>query len=395
MRWGRNNLAIWAAAAGWLVSAGAAGAADPARYAVKARGYLAPDGRLVRDVTMLVQNGRIVSIGKDVKTDAGWPVFDCSKKYLGPGLVDLHTALGAGGRTEEAANAVESAAEARDLFNRFGADFDRAVRAGITTVVLAPSSRHLVGGSTAVVKTAGDDGQKRVVGRGPLKLSLSSEAFSNERVPTSLQGAIDELSRLIEAARADRRDDSPFAAWARGEAPAIVDVNDAEGLTLLARFAREKGVKCVPLHGNFAVERLDDLKSLTPPVILGTYEFSDPLRFTRTPAMLHEAGIGFAFTSNAPRYPPELLRAAIAIAGRQGLPLAAGQAAVTTAPAELLGLADRIGSLKAGSDADFVVTTGHPLMLTSRVTDVFIDGRRVWSEEDESGAAAGGRRASR
>ncbi len=380
----RNRLVLRCTAAALCLGfATALSAAEPARYAVKARGYLAPDGKLVRDAIMLVENGKILSIGKDIRIAEGWPVFDCSRRYLGPGLIDVHTSLGAGGRTGEAAHAVESAAEARDLFNRFAADFDRAAQAGITSVVLAPSSAHLVGGATAVVKTGGSDARRRVVGRGPLKLSLSDEAFSPDRVPTSLQGAVQELTRLIEAARPDRSDQSEFARWARGETVALVDVIDAEGLSLLARFAKELGVKCVPLHGNFAVERLDDVNALVPTVVLGTYEFSDPIRFTRTPAMLKETGVAFAFTSNAPRYPPEFLRVAIAIAARQGLSLAAAQQAVTTTPAELLGLSERIGSLKAGCDADFVVTTGHPLMLTSRITGVFIDGERVWSESED------------
>jgi len=351
------------------------------RFAVRAGGYLNAKGELVRDVALLVDGGKIKAIGPDAKPPADWIVLDRQHAILSPGLIDPHVSLGTLGLTAEAANAIETEADAADLFNRHHHDFDRAVRAGITTVILAPSSSHLVGGSTAVVKTAGDNTGRRLIGRGPIKLSLRREAFSTRRTPTSLQGGLSNLRRRITDAKKDRRDNSAFARWARGETVAIVDVDTEAALGSLARFAAEQSVRCIGLHANLAAERMDAAKSLGQPLILGTYEFSDPLRYTRLPKLLETEEVPFALTSNAPRYGPELLRVGAAIAMKQGLSAENALAAITTAPAKIAGVSERVGSLEVGKDADFIVLSGHPLHLSSRILEVFVDGRRVYRAE--------------
>ncbi|MFQ5429372.1 MAG: amidohydrolase family protein [Phycisphaerae bacterium] len=349
-------------------------------YAVRAKAFLDAEGRSVEGVVLVVTDGKVSAIGPDVKPPADCVVLDRSEAVLAPGLIDLHATLGTMQKTGEAAHAIESDADAADLFNRFHRDFERAVRAGITTVVLAPSSAHLVGGVTTVVKTAGADPSRRILGRGPLKLSLASEAFTLARPPTSLEGGLDELRRRIAEARGNRDDVSPFARWARGETAAIVDVADANGAALssLARFAGEEGVKCIALHAKFAAERLDAVKSLGGPLVLGPFSFGDGLRYTRTPALLKEAGLSFALTCDPPRDPPELLRVGAAIAMAEGLAADAALAALTKTPAGIAGVADRVGSLSSGMDADFLVLSGRPTDLSSRILEVFVNGERVY-----------------
>jgi len=356
-------------------------AAAQGRFAVRAGGYLNADGELIRDVTLVVSGGKIEAIGKDITPPAGCVVLERTDAILGPGFIDPHVSLGTLGLTAEAANAIETEADAADLFNRHHHDFDRAVRAGFTTVILAPSSTHLVGGSTAVVKTAGDDPGCRLIGHGPLKLSLRSEAFSTRRTPTSLQGGLSDLRQRLADARKNGHDKSAFARWARGETVAIVDVDTVAALGSLARFATEESVRCIGLHANLAAERMDAAKSLGEALILGTYEFSDPLRYTRLPGLLKAEGVPFALTSNAPRYGPELLRVGAAIAMKQGLSVEDALAALTTTPAEIAGVSRRVGSLEVGKDADFLVLSGHPMHLSSRILEVFVDGERVYRAE--------------
>jgi imidazolonepropionase-like amidohydrolase len=362
-----------------------AGAAADRPFAVHAKAYIDKDGSTVEGATLLVEHGKIAAIGPDVNLPEDCLVLERPDATICPGFVDVHVTLGTLGRTGEAAHAIEPEADAADLFNRYHHDFDRAVRAGVTTVLLAPASTHLVGGRTLVVKTAGEDNQARVLGPGPIKLSLAGAAFTTRRPPTSLQGGLDELRRMIEAARADRSDESAFARWARGETTAIVDTVGESELTSLAGLATTEGVKCAALHANYAVERLADVKALGQPVILGTYEFSDPMRLTRTPAILAREGIRFALTSNAPRFGPELLRVGAAIAIAQGLDAAGAYEALTTVPATIAGVDERVGSLEAGKDADFILFAGSPIDLTSRIEEVFVDGRRVYRVAPASG----------
>ncbi|MCA9257435.1 MAG: hypothetical protein KDA33_17430, partial [Phycisphaerales bacterium] len=315
--------------------------------AIRAGAYLDADGKRIENAVLIISKGRIEDIGSELSIPTGVDVLDRSDAVLGPGLVDAHVAMGAMGRTREAANAVEPNADAAAMFNPNHEDFARAVQSGVTTVVLAPSEQQFVGGVTAVVKTGGAIAHRRL-GAGPLKLSLTSSAFTLSRTPTSLEGAFAELRSMIAAAKDNTKDDSAFATWARGESAAYVEVNDDAGLTALAEFAREQGVRCVIVHGNLAAERLDASKRFGDGFILGTYEFSDPRRYTRTPAILAEAGLPVALTSNAPRFSTDWLRIGAAIAMRQGLSRSDALKSVTSTPATIAGVSKRVGALSRG-----------------------------------------------
>jgi imidazolonepropionase-like amidohydrolase len=308
-------------------------------------------------------------------------VLDRSDSIVGPGLVDPHVTVGAMGRTGENGASILPNMSATELLNAWHSDYERAVRAGVTTVVLAPGETHLIGGVTAVAKTAGD-AASRLIGDGPLKISLTRNAFNLFRTPTSLQGGLAELRIMIAAAKAKDSDESAFAKWARGESPALVEVDDDAALTSLALFAKEQGVRCIALHANLAAERLDAVQMLDLPVILGTYEFSDPRRYTRAPGMLGKAGVPVALTSNAPRYAPEWLRYGAAIELRQGASRELVQRSISTTAAEIAGVANRVGSIAEGMDADLVIYSGDPLALRSRILEVFVNGERVFVADE-------------
>lgn len=364
-------------------------AGGDASFAIRAKSYVDPSGKTVSPAVMVVRDGKIESIASDGEIPDGLVVLDRPDGHLCPGFVDVHVTLGTGQRTGESASSVELNAQAVELFDRHHQDFDRAVRAGVTSVLLAPSSRHLIGGVTAAVKTGGSDAKRRVLGPGPLKISLAAEAFTTSRTPTSLQGGVDDLRRLIAAAKENESDDSAFAQWARGETVALVDTGGIAELSILAAFAAERGVRCVALRANYAAERLSDAKSLGTPIVLGTYEFTDSMRLTRAPALLERAGVLVALTGQPPRFGPEMLRVGAAIAMAQGLDRAIAYSALTTTPAAIAGYTDRIGALAPGMDADFVVYSGDGLDLTSRVLEVFIDGERVYRAGKTLGSHGG------
>jgi len=361
-----------------LLTVSVAHAADS--FAIKAAGYLKPDGSVEKDITLLVIDGKIGAIGSDVSVPKGVAIVDRSKHMIGPGLVDVHTTLGTNGRNFERAHSVEADAAAKNLFDPHHHDFKEAAAAGITTVMIAPASTHMIGGRTVVVKTGGPL-DRRMLGDGPLKLSLTRAAFNMRRTPTSLTGGLSDLRRMIAAAEKNKKDQSAFARWARGETHALVEVGTPEGVSTLAQFAEEQGVKCVALYANQAAERLEDAKSLGQPVVLGTYEFSDPRRYTRNPSILAANDISFALTSSAPRYQSALLRVGAAMVMKQGAPRSAVAAALTTVPAEIAGVTKRVGTLEPGKDADFILYDGDPLDLRSRIRAVFISGERVHVNE--------------
>lgn len=353
-------------------------------FAIRAKAYIDPQGKTVEPAVLIVREGTIAAIGPDAPVPAECIVLERPDATICPGFIDVHVSLGAGRRTGEAADSVESKARAAELFNRHHHDFERAARAGVTTVLLAPSSRHLVGGTTAAVKTAGSIPDARILGPGPIKISLAAPAFNLSRTPTSIQGGLDRLRDMIAIARDDKDDHSAFARWARAETIALIDTGGPTELNILAGFAAEQKVRCVALGAAYAAERLADVKMLAGPVVLGPIGLGDPMRFTRTPAILARESVPFALTSAAPTRGPEFLRIAAAVAVAEGLSAPHGFAALTTTPASIAGHADRIGSLEPGKDADFVLYSGSPLDLSSRLLEVFIAGERVYRSSTEA-----------
>lgn len=100
--------------------------------------------------------------------------------------------------------------------------------------------------------------------------------------------------------------------------------------------------------------------------------------------MLHQAGVRFALTTDHPVVPVYLLVLQAALAVKHGLPHEAALHALTAGPASILGLDDRVGSLRPGADADVVVWSGDPLDNPSRVEAVIIDGRLVYTWDPET-----------
>jgi imidazolonepropionase-like amidohydrolase len=170
------------------------------------------------------------------------------------------------------------------------------------------------------------------------------------------------------------------------ESPLFVHANDAESIEDALAFAREQTLRIVLVGGIEAWRVAALLKQQDVPVIIaGTHVLPlrrfDPVDAVyANPAALHAAGVRFAIaspgdgfsTSNERNLP---YQAASAVA--HGLPLDEGLKAVTLYPAQILGVADRLGSLAVGKDATLFVADGHPLEVRTQVLRAWIAGREV------------------
>jgi imidazolonepropionase-like amidohydrolase len=204
--------------------------------------------------------------------------------------------------------------------------------------------------------------------------------------------ALDRLAGLLAEARAhaaagaDATRTAPetsmaleaLAPFARGEAPVVVRANDEDDIRKTVAFAAEHGLRLVIAGGLEAWRCAELLKQKDVAVLVKVLRLpardSDPYDAAyANAAALHRAGVRFAIVSDDHEHVRNLpVEAATAVA--YGLPAEAALRAITLAPAEILGAADRVGQIAPGRDANLVLASGDILDVRTRVTDVLIDG---------------------
>lgn len=301
-----------------------------------------------------------------------------------------------------------------DSVDLLSPDFRRLVQSGVTTIFASPDSGSVIGSRGAVLKTAGPLERRVLRDAADVKASMGADPSLRGRPnigpyggisdiytrrPTTRMGVEWVFRKAFYTAR-DATDAPPRGADAppvesldalrailAGEIPLRIQARYQHDIYTAARLADEFGLRFTLEEGTEAYKALDLLKRENIPVIYGPI-FITPTGFRAptgeadearlsTPRLLHEYGIRFALTAQEMRDEEGLARQAM-MAAAFGLPREAALQAVTRTPAELLGLENRIGSLKPGVDADLVAWSGPPLAATSRVTRVWIAGELVY-----------------
>lgn len=345
--------------------------------AIQAGGYVDLLGKIVPAGLLIVSDGTIVQVGGEVPTDM--PVDAYPGAVLCPGLVDCLTALGVHGELSERQTAVQPRINTRDAFNRYAPPLRAALAAGVTTFALVPDDQNLVGGQIAVFQTSGPDGHPVVLSdEGPLKLSLSPATFKVDREPTSRMGALGLLRETLDAARTPTGT-GPLSELARGERLGLMTVPTAADVLAAVNCVDAYGLRLAIIHTQDArhVARLAAGK--VAGVIVGPLDWSAGVRDATAAGLFERGGVPVAIAGGLPHAPTDGLRIGAAVAARNGLSVEAARRAITMVPAELLGVADRVGSLQVQRRADVVVFSGDPLDLRSRVLAVYVAGRRVFT----------------
>jgi imidazolonepropionase-like amidohydrolase len=393
------------------------GTAQDVPLAIRGARIVTVSGPVIERGTVVVQHGRIVSVGPDVAVPAGATVIDGSGKTLYPGLVDALTTIG----LAEVASvpATLDTTEVGDMNPHARAwvalhpdsELIPVARAnGITTVLSAPAG-GLVSGQSALVRLAGTTPASMVV-RAPAALHAVyptgrpafdvARLFDEPELKTlaerlkdkekNQKKALDRLASLLAEARADAaaRADSTRAApetslalealapFARGEAPFVMRADEEDEIRASVRFASENGLELVIAGGLEAWRCAELLKEKDVAVLVKVLRLpsreSDPYDAAyANAAVLHRAGVRFAIVSDDSENVRNLPYEA-AMAAAYGLPEPAALRAITLSPAEIFGAADRIGQVAPGCEANLVLATGDILDTRTQVTQVLIQG---------------------
>lgn len=368
------------------------------------------ENRIIENGFVQFDGGKITKIGDEIPLNED-DLYDCSGLTLLPGFIDAHTHLGIaedsldfeGDDSNEDSEPITPHMRAIDGINPFDRCFSEARAAGITTAAVAPGSANPIGGQICVLKTYGKRVDSMLVkptaaikfalGENPKSTYHAKNLAPTTRMATAalIRETLYKAKRYledVEAANADDELDPPeydiksesLIPLLKGEISAHFHAHRADDIFTAVRIAQEFSLKYVLIHCTEGHLIADELAELKAPAIVGPNlcDRCKPELRGQTfdnPRILSDAGVKLALTTDHPVTPLQYLPLCAEIATRNGLDPTAALAALTINPAEILGISDKIGSIKVGKDADFVLIDGDPL--SGKVRAVFIDGKLV------------------
>ncbi|MFT5058763.1 MAG: imidazolonepropionase-like amidohydrolase [Planctomycetota bacterium] len=326
------------------------------------------DGTSIEDGVVLVQDGVIVRVGVGLEVPDGATIIQ-HDGAISAGLIASRSGDGAGGELNDGTRKVMPAAQARHAYDPGHAEMKKALEAGITSIVLAPSSTRLIGGQTAVVKTSGGTVVKASA---QLALGMSSDALGYSEFPTSFGGAMGELNKQFSDPKGS------VSKAVTGAMPVLMDVNDQAQTMRAIAFAKKYNLKGA-LCGSYWAENIaTHVKASGLDVVCTPFDLGDGQRGTRSVLALAKAGVRLGFGLDAPARNPKSLRLGAAMCVRAGLSADKARRALTGDAAAIAGVAGRIGRVARGLDADLVLWSGDPVSLTSSIKAVYIEGGKVF-----------------
>src|SRR5262245_36157771 len=346
------------------------------------------DGPVIADAALVVRDGKIVAVGKraDVVVPAGAVVHELGDAVIIPGLIAAETTLADKGRDD--LHTLTPHYRAIDGFDWY-ADYHAALSGGVTTVQIAPGAKRLLPGQGAVVKLFGDDVAKRtlleveglrvVLGDasknppkiyeppvGAVSVDKPLEA-TKPQLSGNLATVVAGLRAAFQAARAEPGSSDPLLHALAAKHPVRVTAPGAAEVTAALALAREFDLRLVLVEPAVAKDKFSEWKKHVSGVVLnagirpgaiGDDSARIPFEAARD---LRAAGFRVALKAAADADLKEMLYLGGLFTSR--MPPAEVLKMLTADAAALLGIADRVGTLTAGKDADFVVLSGDPFAL--------------------------------
>lgn len=337
-------------------------------FVLKAKKLLAADGSVQENVVVFVDHGRIrsVSSGADGEVPEGFPVVE-HDGWISAGLVACHGYSALRSEATDSTRALLPEARVIDGVDLGHRDLRTALASGITSMVVTPTEVNVAGGQTAVIKTNGAVLEESA----HLALSIRGAAIRSNRMPTSAGGAIKMLDAELSAGQ------GAFGRAASGELPVMFAVLERDDVQRALHLAGRHPLRGALYGAAFAGELAAEIKASGFAVVSGPIGVGASSRQLDSMAALGKAGIPLGFGLEAPGVHPETLRFSAAMCLRGGMSRKAAWRALSAGAARIAGVADRVGALTEGLQADIVLWSGDPLDLSSRVEAVYIDGVRI------------------
>lgn len=351
----------------------------------------------IQQGVVLVENGRFTRVGADVDVPLGAEVIDATGKYVVPGLIDAHTHIGLEGFSETTSPFTPQV-QILDSIDLSAPGFEDALLSGVTSVIITPGSSNVICGTSIAMKTGGRDLPARIL-RDPAGMKMAWRKGTNRpshdiAYPVSRMGIAGivrtALTNTQNYMRRRERDEVPedpgeeaLAMVLRREIPIRIHSFTPVEIQAIMRLQDEFGFYFTVEHGFEAHFVADELARRGIPVVYGPgpglrRHKMFPSRGPHVPAILHRAGVKVSLQTDHPDRSIRQLRLFGAILPRY-TDLSPDEVLrmLTITGAEIIGVADRVGSIEPGKDADFAIYSDHPLKIQSRVEQLYIDGEQV------------------
>ncbi|CRK83777.1 amidohydrolase [Neobacillus massiliamazoniensis] len=351
---------------------------------------------------VLIENGKITNVGKNIATETDVKMIDCGGQYLFPGFIDVHTHLGlydegtgwAGDDANETSETLTPHVRAIDGVYPLDPAFMDAVKSGITTAHIMPGSANVIGGTTAVIKTSGKNikkmiaqeiaGLKMALGENPKKFHSHGNANSITRM--GIMGKLREA--FYQAMHCDNPDDlrvAPLVMALKREIPVRIHAHRADDIITAIRFAEEFNLDVRIEHcteGHLIASELEglNLKVSVGPTLTRRSKVELKNKTWKTYQELSNHGVEVSITTDHPYTPIQYLNICAAIAVREGLPEQKALEGITINPARNLRLDHRLGSIEVGKEADLVLWSHHPFHYVAKPKWTMIGGEMVYSD---------------
>lgn len=358
-----------------------------------------------------VEGKLIVQIAQEIHPERGHHVIDAEGLHLLPGFIDAHCHLGMwedaigfeGADGNEMTNPITPELRAIDAINPMDRTFAEALQGGVTTVATGPGSGNVIGGQFAVIKTHGSCIDDMLV-KSPIAMKCAfgenpKRVYSEKKAsPTTRMGIAAEFRQALYQAKAymDKKEKGESAPdynikhealipVLKREIPLKAHAHRADDIFTALRVAKEFDLRITLDHCTEGHLIPEYLQAANVPIIVGP-SFGERSKFElknltfATPGVLSHHGIKVAIMTDHPVIPVQYLPLLAGLSVKAGMDPEEALKAITLYPAEILELGDRLGSIKVGKEADFVLMTKHPFEWDTKVIATYIAGECVYHD---------------
>lgn len=363
--------------------------------------------------SVLLADGKITAIGKGIDVPKDAQVIDATGKHVYPGLIDSFSNMGlveinAVRATRDFAEVgeINPNSKAQIAVNPDSEIIPVTRSNGVLLAHTVPSS-GIISGQTAMLQLDGWTWEDLTLAA-PVAMhvqwpnmspvaawweekSNKEQIEQREKQLKKIEQAFNDARAYQQARAAEGSDQSYDSRWEamlpvlRGELPLLVSADSAEQIQAAVAFALRQKAKII-IYGGYDAPRCAELlkKHHVPVIVSAVYRlprrrYDDYDAAYTLPARLHAAGVKFCISGGA-RFGASNVRNLPYHAGTAvafGLPHEEALKAITLYPAEILGVADRVGSLEVGKDATLLIADGDPLETTTNVEAAFVQGRMI------------------
>ena len=352
-----------------------------------------------------IDKGVFTQIGKNLTPDVGEDVQDLNGLFVFPGLVESHCHLGMeetairfeGDDVNEITDPITPNMRGIDGCNPMDETIESALKGGVTTVAAGPGSANVLGGTFFAYKAKGNCidemtiqnpiAMKAAFGENPKRCYQGKKIDTRMQISALLRETLEKTKEYMKK-KEDGKDvayDQKLEAMipvVKRELPLKCHAHRADDILTAIRIAKEENIKITLDHVTDARSILPQIKESGFPCICGPAlthksKFELANMSFETPNELYKAGILFSIITDSPVIPQQYLSLSAALAAKAGLPEYEAIKAITINPAKILGLDNRVGSIKVGKDADFVICTKNILDTQNEITAVYVDGKKA------------------